>query len=61
MFLKNVINDVILGILFSVIAGIMMQISFCELLPTARKYNNYKYLVIFFVFGVVFMLINFFL
>lgn len=61
LFLKKITNDVILGILFSVIAGIMMQISFCELLPTARRYRNYKYLVIFFILGVVFMLINFFL
>lgn len=61
LFLKNVMNDLILGILFSVIAGIMMQISFCELLPAARKYKKYKYLVIFFSLGVVFMLINFFL
>ena len=61
LFLKNLMNDLILGILFAVIAGIMMQISFCELLPTARKYKNYKYLVIFFVLGAAFMLINFFL
>lgn len=61
LFLKNIMNDLILGILFSVIAGIMMQISFCELLPMAKKYNNYKYLIIFFGLGIVFMLINFFL
>lgn len=61
LFLKNFMNDLILGILFSVIAGIMIQISFCELLPTARKYKNYKYMIIFFVFGVLFMLFKFFI
>lgn len=58
LFLKNIINDVILGILFSSIAGIMLQISFCELLPTARKYKYNKYLVIFFILGILFMLLN---
>ena len=59
LFLKNIMNDVILGILFSSIAGIMLQISFCELLPTAKKYNNKKYMISFFIIGMVFMLINF--
>lgn len=58
IFLKNIINDIILGILFSAIAGIMLQISFCELLPTAKKYKNNKYLIISFVFGIIFMLLN---
>lgn len=59
LFLKNIMNDIILGILFSSIAGIMLQISFCELIPTARKYNNKKILFLFFVFGFVFMLFKF--
>jgi len=59
IFLKNFINDTVLGILFSLIAGIMLQISFCELLPTARRYNNKKYLLLFFVIGVIFMLFKF--
>ena len=61
LFLKNFMNDLILGILFSIIAGIMLQISFCELIPTARKYNNKKYLIIFFGLGVLFMLFKFFI
>ncbi len=59
IFLKNIMNDLILGILFSLIAGIMLQISFCELLPTARKYHNKKYMIIFFVIGSLFMLMKF--
>lgn len=59
IFLKNFINDTVLGILFSLIAGIMLQISFCELLPTAGRYNKKKYLLLFFVIGVIFMLFKF--
>lgn len=61
LFLKNIMNDLILGILFSVIAGIMLQISFSELLPSARKYNDNKRLIIFFIIGILFMLIKFLL
>lgn len=59
LFLRNIMNDIILGILFSLIAGIMLQISFCELIPTARKYNYKKYFYLFFVIGIIFMLIKF--
>lgn len=61
LFLKNIMNDLILGILFSVIAGIMLQISFSELLPSARRYNDNKRLIIFFIIGTLFMLIKFIL
>lgn len=61
LFLKNIMNDLILGILFSVIAGIMLQISFSELLPSARRYNDNKRLIIFFIIGILFMLIKFLL
>lgn len=61
VFLKNIMNDIILGILFSIIAGIMLQISFCELIPTARKYNDTWYLLLFFIIGVIFMLLKFFI
>ncbi|MGM9882012.1 MAG: ZIP family metal transporter [Bacilli bacterium] len=59
IFLRNIVNNLILGILFSTIAGIMLQISFCELLPAARKYKNTKYTIIFFIIGVIFMLLKF--
>ena len=59
IFLRNIINDIILGILFAIIAGIMLQIAFCELIPTAKRYNNKKYLFIFFLVGVIFMLFKF--
>lgn len=59
LFLRNIMNDIILGILFSLIAGIMLQISFCELIPTAKKYNYKKYFYLFFIIGIIFMLIKF--
>lgn len=58
-FLNKIMNDLILGILFAIIAGIMLHISFCELLPTARKYQNNKILLIFLVIGIIFMLFKF--
>lgn len=59
LFLKNFISDMMLGILFAVIAGIMMQIAFFELMPAAKRYNNKKIMVIFFIIGVLFMLLKF--
>ena len=59
LFLKDIINDTILGILFATIGGIMMQISFCELIPTARGYNNKKLFYLFFIIGIIFMLFKF--
>ncbi|HNQ67150.1 MAG TPA: zinc transporter ZupT [Bacteroidales bacterium] len=35
------INDTVLGIIFAVVAGIMVFISFDELLPGAQKYGNH--------------------
>lgn len=58
-FLLKFNNDILLGLLFSFIAGIMMQISLLELLPTSKKYN-YKYItIIFFIIGCIFMLFKF--
>jgi len=61
LFLKNIMNDVVLGILFAAIAGIMLQISTCELIPTAKKYKSTKYLIIYFLVGTIFMLLKFFI
>lgn len=59
LFLSKFVTDTFLGILFAVIAGIMMQIAFCELLPTSKKYNYKKITNIFFTIGVLFMLFKF--
>lgn len=57
LFLGKFINDMFLGLLFSFIAGIMIQISFSKLLPTGNDYNN-KMAKIFFVIGFIFMIIS---
>ncbi len=41
LFLSRYMNDTVMGIVFSAIAGIMIYISFDELLPTARQYGEH--------------------
>lgn len=59
LFLKSIISDNILGILFSLIAGIMLEISFRTLIPSSKKYNNNLRMIIFFIIGILFMLFKF--
>ncbi len=40
LFLKPYINELILGIIFAVVSGIMIYISLTELIPSSRKYNH---------------------
>ena len=61
LFLKRFMNDQILGLLFSFIAGIMAHISLYELLPTSFKYERKKLTYFWFGIGIIFMLINHFL
>lgn len=61
IFLKNIINDIILGVILSSIAGIMLQISFKTLLPSTKKYSEKKKTIIFFIIGILFMLFRFIL
>jgi ZIP family zinc transporter len=58
LFLSNYMNDFILGIIFSIIAGIMIHISIYELLPTALNYKKYKLTIIYFLIGILIMFIN---
>lgn len=58
LFLKKYINSTAIGFLYAIIAGIMIHISIYELLPSAKKYNNKTRLIISFLIGVIFMLIN---
>lgn len=60
LFLLPYINNIILGLLFSFIAGIMIQISLTELLPTSINYEKPNLTKIFFTLGVIFMLVKFF-
>lgn len=61
LFLKPFVSDKIMGFLFSMIAGIMIQIAIYELIPTAKKYNDKKKLYIWFIIGSLFMIISHFI
>lgn len=60
LFLKPFINDVVMGILFAMIAGIMIHIAVYELLPTSLKYKKRKRTLFFFLIGIIFMFVNHF-
>lgn len=60
LFLSNYINDRIMGFLFGLIAGIMIHISMYELLPTSKSYNKLSITWLFFILGLIVMLINHF-
>lgn len=60
LFLKNIIDDLILGIILSVIAGIMLEISFRILLPNTWNYNK-SMVFFFFTLGMLFMIISIFI
>lgn len=59
LFLLPFVNDIILGLLFAFIAGIMLQISLTELLPTSSSYQINRTTKLFFIIGVIFMLLKF--
>ena len=59
IFLKNINTNIFLGLLFSLIAGIMIQISICQLLPTSKSYNYKAITYMFFIIGVLFVLLKF--
>lgn len=61
LFLIPIINDIILALLFALIAGIMLHISFTQILPTSNNYNETKTTKIFFIIGMLFMLLKFFI
>lgn len=61
IFLQRFMNNFILGILFAMIAGIMIHISIYELIPTSFKYKNHKLTFTFIFIGFFLTLINHFL
>ena len=58
LFLFSFINNVVLGILLSVTAGIMINISLTELLPESFKYNNTRLTIFSFIVGIVIVIVN---
>jgi len=58
LFLSKIITNNIMGILMGLIAGIMIQISIYELLPTSLKLKNKKLTILSFILGILFMITN---
>ena len=58
LFLYDYINDILIAIILSLVCGIMSYISIFELIPEALSYKNKKLFIIFFIIGIIFMIIN---
>ena len=56
--LFNVFNDVVFGLLFASVAGIMVYISLDELLPTAEKYGEHHVAIYGVIAGMVVMALS---
>ena len=57
LFLRHVMNNLLFGILLSLTAGIMTNISLYELLPESFSYKRKKISLISFIIGLIFMYI----
>lgn len=55
LILMPFINNTIFGLLYALISGIMVYISFDELLPTANECGTHKLTILGLVFGMAFM------
>ena len=45
LFLRSVLNDLVLGLVFASVAGIMVYICFDELLPAAQRTGAHHHLM----------------
>lgn len=58
LFLKPIVNDTNLGVLFAIIAGIMIHIASYELFPTSFKYKKNILSIISIIIGFLFILMT---
>jgi ZIP family zinc transporter len=58
IFLYNILNETVMGLLFASVAGIMVFISLDELLPTAEKYGEHHIAIYGLVAGMVVMALS---
>ena len=58
VLLYNFFNDMIFGILFAMVAGIMVYISLDELLPTAEEYGEHHIAILGVIAGMIVMAIS---
>lgn len=57
IFIARFVNSFILGVILSITAGIMIHISFYELLPNSLQYKKKGYTFLSFILGIFIMLI----
>ena len=57
LFLSKFVNDILLGIIYSIIGGMMINISINELYKEAREYNK-KNTITYFIIGSFIMILN---
>ena len=58
LFLRNMLNDLVFGIIFGMVAGVMVYISIEELLPMAYEYDNGRFATKCFVGGMAIMALS---
>ncbi len=58
LFLRPYINEIILAITFALVAGIMLYISFAELIPTAREYKYHKTYIFSIFLGIITIILS---
>ncbi len=58
LILRPFINDIVMGIVFALVAGIMVYISLDELLPSAREYGKHHYSIWGLVAGMLVMAVS---
>lgn len=58
VLLRNILNDITLGVLLAGVSGIMVFISIDELLPTARKYGEHHLSIYGLIAGMLVMAIS---
>lgn len=56
--LRSIFNDMVFGVLFASVAGIMVYISIDELLPTSRKYGKEHQEIYGFILGMMVMALS---
>lgn len=58
LLLMSIMNNIVFGVIFAMVGGIMVFISFDELLPSAREYGEHHLSIYGLIFGMVVMAIS---
>lgn len=58
LLLMPIMNDIVFGVIFAMVAGIMVFISFDEILPSSREYGEHHLSVYSLIFGMMVMSVS---